>query len=155
MTGTARAARFAAAYALLRASATIADHWLQTTHQAACKGWHDGDVDATGAARTSAEGRRACAAHVATYTAAQGAALLLGSRVLGLRLRPQAVVCALALSGATHYVADRRRPLKKLADRVGKAPFYSLTSNGMNGAYQLDQAFHHAMETAAAVIAAR
>ncbi|MET9612958.1 hypothetical protein [Kitasatospora indigofera] len=143
-----RAARFAAAYALLRAAADVADHWIQSDHQARVKGQHDHNDG-----QSSAAGRRACAAHVATYTATQGAALLLGSRVLGVRLRPGPVVAALALSAVTHYVADRREPLRRLADATGKANFVRLADHGLNGAYALDQAWHHAFETAAAVIA--
>ena len=143
-----RAARFAVSYALLRAAADVADHWIQTDHQAANKGQHDHNDG-----QSSAAGRRACAAHVATYTATQGAALLAGSRALGVRLRPGPVVAALALSAVTHYVADRREPLRKVADAVGVGNFARLADFGMNGSYCLDQAWHHAFETAAAVIA--
>ncbi|MER5641903.1 hypothetical protein ABT095_33825 [Kitasatospora sp. NPDC002227] len=149
------AVRFAATYALLRVSAAVADHWVQSTHQAANKGWHDGDTDAQGHAHTSAEGRKACAAHVASYVATQGLALAVGNKVLGLALKPRHVLAALAVSGVTHYVADRRRPLKCLAGKVGKAPFYGLADHGMNGAYALDQSYHHLFETVAAAIAAR
>ncbi|BFV58726.1 hypothetical protein KCMC57_up38300 [Kitasatospora sp. CMC57] len=122
--------------------------WRTTDHQASNKGQHDHNDG-----QSSAAGRRACAAHVATYTATQTAALLLGSRVLGVRLRPGPVAVALALSAATHYAADRREPLRRLADATGKAKFVRLTDFGMNGAYALDQAFHHTFETAAALIA--
>ncbi|GAA2810067.1 hypothetical protein GCM10010441_38380 [Kitasatospora paracochleata] len=145
---TARAARFAAAYALLRSAADVADHWVQTDHQARTKGQHDHHEG-----QSSAAGRRACAAHVATYTATQAAALIAGPRLLGVRLRPGPVAAALALSAVTHYVADRREPLRRLADATGSGPFYRLTDFGMNGAYALDQAFHHAFETCAALIA--
>ncbi|WP_405018023.1 hypothetical protein OHV05_14535 [Kitasatospora sp. NBC_00070] len=143
-----RAARFAAVYALLRAAGDLADHWVQTDHQATNKGQHDHNDG-----QSSAAGRRACAAHVATYTATQTAALLIGSRVLGVRLRPGPAAVALALSALTHYAADRREPLHRLADATGKANFVRLTDFGMNGAYALDQAFHHTVETAAALIA--
>ncbi|MFJ9693285.1 hypothetical protein [Kitasatospora sp. NPDC101183] len=136
-----RAARFAAAYALLRSAADVADHWVQSDHQATTKGG------------PGAAGRRACAAHVASYTAVQAGVLLGGARLLGLRLRPAPVAAALALSATTHYVADRREPLRKLADATGKGRFVRLADHGMNGAYALDQAWHHAFETAAALIA--
>ncbi|MGW6916675.1 hypothetical protein ACWGB8_23040 [Kitasatospora sp. NPDC054939] len=142
-----RAARFAAAYALLRAAADVADHWIQTDHQAATKGHHNHNR------QSSADGRRACAAHVAAYTATQGAVLLAGSRLLGIRLRPGPVAAALVLSALTHYAADRREPLRKLADATGKGKFVRLADHGMNGAYCLDQAWHHAFETCAAAIA--
>ncbi|WP_030061423.1 MULTISPECIES: hypothetical protein [Streptomyces] len=136
-----RAARFAAAYALLRSAADVADHWIQSDHQAATKGG------------PGTAGRRACAAHVATYVAFQGAALVGGAHPLGLRLRPGRVAAALALSAVTHYVADRREPLRRLADATGKGAFVRLTDHGMNGAYALDQAWHHAAETCAALVA--
>ncbi|MFJ6617417.1 hypothetical protein ACIQOW_07540 [Kitasatospora sp. NPDC091335] len=155
-----RAARFAAAYALLRAAADVADHWIQTDHQARIKGATDRppvvDTDETGwvtAVHRAADGRLACAAHVASYTATQAAALLAGSRLLGVRLRPGPVAAALALSAVTHYVADRREPLRRLADATGKSNFVRLTDHGMNGAYALDQAWHHAFETVAAIVA--
>ncbi|MFI8083803.1 hypothetical protein ACIF6L_23730 [Kitasatospora sp. NPDC086009] len=143
-----RAARFAASYALIRAAADVADHWIQTDHQATTKGQHDHNDG-----QSSAVGRRACAAHVAAYTAAQGAVLLAGTRLLGIRLRPIPVAAALALSAVTHYVADRREPLRTLADATGKSRFVRLADHGMNGAYALDQAWHHAFETCAALIA--
>ncbi|WP_327067806.1 hypothetical protein [Kitasatospora sp. NBC_01302] len=142
-----RAARFAAAYALLRAAADVADHWIQSDHQAQTKGQHDHTEG-----QSSAAGHRACAAHVASYTATQGAVLLAGGAVLGLRLRPAPVAAALALSAVTHYIADRREPLRRVADATGKANFVRLADHGMNGAYALDQAWHHAFETAAALI---
>ncbi|MET8627737.1 hypothetical protein ABZW30_29000 [Kitasatospora sp. NPDC004669] len=148
MTSTDRAARFAAVYALLRSAADVADHWVQTDHQASAKGQHD-HTDG----QSSAAGRRACAAHVAAYTATQGAVLLAGARLLGVRLRPGPVTAALALSAVTHYVADRREPLRRLADATGKGNFVRLADHGMNGAYALDQAWHHAAETIAALIA--
>ncbi|MER6364814.1 transcriptional regulator [Kitasatospora sp. NPDC001527] len=161
-----RAARFAAAYALLRTAADVADHWIQTDHQASTKGQHDHTPG-----QSSAAGRRACVAHVTAYTATQGAVLLAGTRLLGVRLRPGPVAAALALSAVTHYVADRREPLRHLANATGKDTFYALgtpahpahpvTAGGSyaptlgTGAYALDQAWHHAFETVAALIASR
>ncbi|MFJ7274673.1 hypothetical protein [Kitasatospora sp. NPDC098663] len=137
-----RAATFAAVYALLRASAALADHWIQTDHQAGTKG------------RPTPAGRRACAAHVAAYTATQAAALLLGTRALGLRPKPRRLLAALALSAATHYLADRREPLRRAADFTRRGDFLRLADHGMNGAYLLDQSWHHVFETGAALIAA-
>ncbi|MFD7901049.1 hypothetical protein ACFV4G_02285 [Kitasatospora sp. NPDC059747] len=138
---TSRAARFTAVYALLRSAADVADHWIQSDHQATTKG------------ESGAAGRRACAAHVASYTATQTALVLGGARLLGVRLRPGPVAAALVLSAVTHYVADRREPLRRLADATGKSAFVRLADHGMNGAYCLDQAWHHAFETCAALIA--
>ncbi|MFJ9703390.1 hypothetical protein [Streptomyces fradiae] len=43
--------------------------------------------------------------------------------------------------------------LETLATKTGKGNFWSLTSHGLNGAYCLDNAWHHGWETAAALIA--
>ncbi|RKT16891.1 hypothetical protein BX285_1247 [Streptomyces sp. 1114.5] len=149
---TIRAARFAAAYALFRAAGDVADHWIQTDHQAATKGHHD-HTDG----QSSAAGRRACAAHVATYTATQGAALIGGSRLLGVRLRPGPVAAALALSAVTHYVADRQGGHWR-DDQPRGVVRLALVSRGWlqrdpQSGYLLDQAWHHAFETVAALVA--
>lgn len=85
MTGA--AARFAAAYALLRAAADLADHWVQSDRDAQAKAATDQYPvttisEATGikTVHRTREGRRACAWHVATYTATQAAALTIGDR---------------------------------------------------------------------------
>lgn len=161
---TARTARFAAAYALLRAGADIGDHLVQTDHCARTKGAtdaapvtesdHDGHVTAT---HGTAAGRRACAVHCLTYSATQAGALLLGASALGLRLRPGQVVAALAISGLTHYAIDRRVPgglLERFANATGKGPFYRLADHGINGAYCMDGAVHHGFETIAAAVLA-
>ncbi|MFI9783240.1 transcriptional regulator [Kitasatospora sp. NPDC051984] len=160
---SARAARFAAAYALLRSAADVADHWIQTDHQARTKGQHDGHEG-----QSSAAGRAACAAHVAAYVATQGLALWGGARLLGVRLRPVPVAAALTVSAVTHYAADRREPLRRLAEATGKGDFYALGADVVDtstaedgitgrhlgrGSYALDQAWHHGWETVAALIA--
>ncbi|MDQ0904156.1 hypothetical protein QFZ22_000141 [Streptomyces canus] len=143
-----RATRFAAAYALMRMAADLGDHWIQSNHQAVTKGQHDGHEG-----QSSRAGRIACTAHVATYTATQAAVLYAGSRVLGLRLKPGRVAAALALSAGTHWWADRRMHLKAVAEAIGKSDYYHL-GGPLGGAYALDQAFHHTVETVAAAIAA-
>ncbi|MEU0941138.1 hypothetical protein ABZ374_48380, partial [Embleya sp. NPDC005971] len=55
--------RFAATAAILTAAHHVGDYWIQTHAQALAKG------------RPGREGRRACAAHVATYTLGQALAL--------------------------------------------------------------------------------
>ncbi|MEE1783065.1 hypothetical protein PUR71_09065 [Streptomyces sp. SP17BM10] len=161
MTATDRAARFATAYALLRAAGAIGDMWVQTDTCARIKGATDTNpvIDRDEQAGTETvhgtrEGQLACLHHCATYTATQAGALLIGSRLLGLRLNPGRVAAALALSFATHYVADRRRPLARLAEATGKKAFYERLSP-ICGSFELDQAFHHGCETAAALLLAR
>jgi len=137
-----RATAYPAVYALLRVAADVADHWVQTDHQAQHK------------AKPGREGHVALAGHVASYTATQAAALLVGNRLLGLGLRPRSIAAALALSGATHYVIDRRWPVRRTAEATGKGAFYTL-GGPLGGAYLLDQATHHLAEAVAAYLAVR
>lgn len=133
---------FPAVYALLRVAADVADHWVQSDHQARHK------------AKPGAEGHKALAGHVASYTATQAAALAAGNKLLGLGLRPRSMVAALALSGATHYLIDRRWPVRKAAEATGKGAFHDL-GGPLGGAYLLDQATHHLAEGLAAFVAIR
>ncbi|MEU4986634.1 MULTISPECIES: transcriptional regulator [unclassified Streptomyces] len=137
-----RAAAYPAVYALLRIAADVADHWVQSDHQAQHK------------AKPGAEGHTALAGHVASYTATQAAALLIGNRVLGLGLRPRSMAAALTLSACTHYLIDRRWPVRKTAEATGKGSFYEL-GGPLGGAYLLDQATHHLFEGFAAYLAVR
>ncbi len=145
------AARFAAAFCALYAAHQVADHIVQTDAQARTKGLPG---------RT---GRLACARHVATYTATAGVALAAMSSVTGARIPLGRLAAGLALSAASHYVIDRREPLRRFAELVGLAGFYRL---GMpregrddnpclgTGAYALDQSAHVGFLFAAALIMA-
>lgn len=120
---------FAVVLGALHAAHQVGDHWLQTDHQAKTKGmpgW---------------KGRIACATHVTTYTAAAVAALGVLVWQLGLELSVPATVVGLAISAITHYIADRREPLRRIAVwcRLG---FYNVKGGGINGAYLLDQSWH-------------
>lgn len=142
---------FAAVFAALFVAHQVADHWVQTEHQAAGKGapgW---------------SGRRACAMHVATYTATALLALIALVVATGLPLSAGRVAIGLAVSAVTHYLADRRIPLKRLAALTGHARFYAVgvprPSRDDNpslgtGAYALDQSFHYAWLFVAALIIA-
>lgn len=156
------AARAALLIGLFSAAGKLGDYGVQTDTCARLKGAHDDapvvETDEHGAVvarHGSAAGRRACLVHVTTYTATQAAAVLAANRVLGLGLRPGRIALALGISATTHYFADRRRPLKRLADAVGKGPFYQLSAPGMSGAKELDQMWHRVWEAVAAVLAAR
>jgi hypothetical protein len=150
---TSAAAAFAAVFIALAAAHGVGDHWVQSSHQAL----HKGDP--------GWPGRRACAAHVATYTATQAAALLLAWTVLGLPLRPAGAACALTISALTHYAADRRTPLRRLALLLGKAgylrttrvvrePAGPATDTGPGTAlFHLDQSLHFAAIFLAALAA--
>lgn len=96
-------ATFAAIFAALYAAHQVADHWTQTDHQASTKGapgW---------------PGRFACAAHVTTYTITAALALLALALVTDLRPSLLHVALGLTISAVSHYVVDRRTPLRKIA----------------------------------------
>lgn len=142
------AARFAAAYAALAAAHEVADHWVQIDDQAVRKG------------QTSSDGVLACAEHVATYTATQAAALLAVQRVTGMRLSWRRAALGLAVSAATHYVADRQgghwrdeqpRGIVRLAAKTGHAGWLQ---RDPNAGYLMDQAWHKGWIFVAALVAA-
>jgi hypothetical protein len=118
---------FAVSLLALIAAHQLADHWVQTQRQANRKGlpgW---------------PGRRACAAHVATYTITAAVALAAAATVLHLPLPLDQVALGLTVSAVTHYAADRRTPLRRLALALGKDPAW-LDNRG--GLYALDQSLH-------------
>lgn len=161
-----RSGNAAAAYAALRTAAHLADHWFQTSHQAAHK------------ADAGLDGHRAMAGHIASYAGSQAVVLAAANVVLGMKLRKRDMAAAIAFSGATHWFIDRRWPVRKLSEAMGKTgckrdrygqcenpahePFGSECDNGfhglggpLGGAYILDQSAHHLMEAVAAVLASR
>lgn len=148
----------------------VADHWVQTGHQAlhkADEGW---------------SGRWACARHVTTYTVCTATVVGVLWAVLDLAITPAGFLAGQVLSAVTHYVADRRSLLGWLADVVGKremwrlgGPRASLTVRAIEpspyghsalievpldqphlgtGAYQLDQSWHLAWLLVAALVTA-
>ncbi|MEV1107081.1 DUF3307 domain-containing protein [Micromonospora sp. NPDC049751] len=144
-------AAFAAVFVALFVAHQVADHWIQTQHQADCKG------------RPGWPGRIACAAHVATYTLTALVALAALALSTDLDSSPGKVAAGLAISAVTHYIADRRTPLKRLAELTGSAKFYALgcprpgrddnPSLG-TGSYALDQSFHYLFLFVAALVIA-
>lgn len=139
MTYTSPAVRFAATLAATHAAGKVADHWVQTQHQACVKG------------EAGWRGRLSCAAHVGTYVATEALALVVTDRVTGLGLRPGRVAAALAVTAITHYIADRRRPLRRMADALGKDPAWLDNGGGM---YAMDQSWHDGWHLASALIMA-
>lgn len=110
------AAAFAATFAALVVAHQVADHWVQSSHQAAHKG------------KPGREGRAACAAHVASYTLVTTMTVLAVWLLLDLPLTLPGVVLGQALSAVTHYWADRRTTLATLAERLRLGGFYRLGS---------------------------
>jgi len=107
---------FAAAAVALYAAHHVGDYWVQTDHQARHKGV------------AGQEGATQCALHVLTYVATQAWFLaLVAVFVAPLPIMLSAV--ALAVSGVTHYLADRREYgiMFWLARKLpGKADFMKL-----------------------------
>lgn len=124
------AVTFAASFGALYAAHSVGDHWVQTHAQACTKG-------APG--RT---GRLACARHVATLTGTKMIALGLVMLVTGLRLDGPWLAAGLLVDAASHYWADRRTTLARLAETVGKGDFYRMGDGLASGAYALDQSWH-------------
>lgn len=140
-----------AVFAALYAAHHIGDFWVQTDHQARTKGLPGRD------------GVLACLAHVVTYTVTAVVAVVSVALVTGWFPSWGGVVAGLLVSAVTHYVADRRGPLRWLADRCGLHLFWVLGAPRPDrndkpclgtGAYALDQSFHIGWLFVAALIIA-
>ncbi|MFF7258615.1 transcriptional regulator [Streptomyces microflavus] len=137
---------FAAVFIGLYIAHSVGDHWVQSSCQAATKGlpgW---------------PGRLACGRHVLGLTATKAVVLVPLVLVLDLDVTVLGLAVGLGLDAASHFWADRRTTLARLADRCGKGEFYSLgtpthpahpaTAEGGyaptlgTGAYALDQSWH-------------
>ncbi|MBL6277851.1 DUF3307 domain-containing protein [Micromonospora fiedleri] len=123
-----RAAVFAAVFVALYAAHQVGDHWCQTQGQATVKAW------------PGSAGMWACIGHILTYGATQLAALGALALVAGLRVSPVALAVGMAVNLVSHYIADRRTPLRWLADRLGKDQGWLDNGGGM---YALDQSWHY------------
>ncbi|MFG3441145.1 transcriptional regulator [Nonomuraea sp. NPDC047897] len=142
---------FAAVFAALYAAHSFGDHWIQTHHQACAK------------AAATRSGRLACLRHVTTLTLTKAVAVGAVVLVTDLPLSPPALLLGLAVDAGSHYWADRRAPLARLADLIGKRDFYRMgaprpgTDDAPHlgtGAYALDQSWHHLWLFIAALIIA-
>jgi hypothetical protein len=130
---------FACVFATLYAAHHIGDQWIQTHIQACTKG-ADGWT-----------GRLACARHSLTVTVTKIILLVVTNAVIGLHISAGFTAAALALDAASHYWADRRTTLAKLAALVHKGDYYRLGTprpghddnpTTGTGAFHLDQAWH-------------
>ncbi len=137
-----RVALFLIAFVSWLAAHYVADHWLQSDDQAA----HKGDA--------GWKGHLACSLHVGTYVLVQAFAVYAAAWKLGLVLPPVATLAGLVVSGVTHYIADRRAPLRAIAKRMTCAGFVDVKGGGINGAYLLDQSWHIGWIFVAALVAA-
>lgn len=125
----------------LFAAHQVGDHWFQTHGQALAKGG------------TGWAARAACARHVLVLVAVKAAALLATFAVVNLPIRPGWWVAGLGVDAVSHYWADRRTTLRRLAGLLGegKLAFFDLGAPRAGhddnpslgtGAYALDQSWH-------------
>lgn len=147
---------FAAVFTALYVAHSVGDHWVQSDTQARCKGLEGWD------------GRAQCAAHVGSLTLTKALVLWLVVAVLGIDVSVLGAALGLGIDAVSHYWADRRTTLYKLAKLTRKAVFYNMGTGARNdgpinyrgkpavhlgtGAYALDQSFHHAFLLVAALL---
>lgn len=133
------AGTFAAVAVGLLVAHQVADHWVQTGHQAATKG------------QRNRAGRVACARHVASYTAVTACTVLALRWAFSLDISWLGFAAGQLVSAVTHYWADRRFTLARLAGALGKTQFYVVGAPRAGrddnpslgtGAYALDQSWH-------------
>jgi hypothetical protein len=101
----------------------VGDYWVQTDHQARHKG------------EAGSVGHHACLRHVISYMLTQWCTLQMAADMLDFRLSFWGLNTALAVSGLTHYMADRREYgiMYWLARRIpGKAAFMKLGAPRQN-----------------------
>lgn len=129
-------------YAVLRVAHGLGDYWLQTQDQADRKGGQGWPA------------RGACLGHVGGQLVATVVALgVLAAVVPGPTLfSAPRLLAALAVIGVTHYFADRRAPLRRLACWVRRGRGMGWIDGG--GLALLDQEWHRVWLLAAAVILA-
>jgi hypothetical protein len=136
---TTHVAVFAAVFAALYAAHEIGDHWVQTHKQALTKG------------KRGWAGCLPCAQHVVTMTATKILILAVTAATIGLPLSAWHVLIGLGLDAGSHYWADRRSTLARLAHLIGKDGYYMLGAPRPGhddnpslgtGAYVLDQSWH-------------
>jgi hypothetical protein len=130
--------RFAAIFAALYVAHQIADYWVQTDWQARTK------------AQPGTTGHLACALHVTTYTATLAIILAWVAYRIDVDLSFARVFMALSASAVTHYIADRRTPLRRLAI----ASHHSKAWLDSGGLALVDQAWHMGWLGIAALIIA-
>ncbi|WP_434094584.1 transcriptional regulator [Streptomyces jumonjinensis] len=141
------AATFAAVFVALYIGHSVGDHWVQTSCQAAAKGGSGWSA------------RLACGKHVLGLTLTKALVLAPVALALDLTLSAAGLLLGFGIDAATHYWADRRTTLAKLAAVCGKTEFLTLgtpahplhpvTAEGKpaatlgTGAYALDQSWHY------------
>lgn len=129
--------RFATIFILLYLGHHLGDYWIQSERQTAIK------------ALPGARGRLACVEHVTTYTLTLLVVLIAGCRRLGLDVDIMPTAVSMLISMVTHYFADRREPLRRLALALRHGSTW-IDSGG--GLALLDQSWHLCWLGVAAII---
>lgn len=129
----------------------VADHWVQTSVQDRDKGLHGEHMW---------KGRLACLRHVASYTVCTSLVVGMVWALFDLRISLFSFTLGQLISAVSHYWADRRTTLQRLAELVDRlwgakgedvGSFYRLGAQRAGkddnlvlgtGRYALDQAWH-------------
>lgn len=101
----------------------------------------------------TSRGRRALAAHAATYAATQAVTKAVLCRTAGVRVPVLAQLAGALTEGVLHAVIDDGRLLTRFAKGTGKAKFHALADHGVNGRMLMDQAAHQQLQIPAGTIA--
>lgn len=129
--------KFAVVLPTILVAHSVADHVIQTDHQAAAK--------------TSSWS--AMAGHVGGYQLTQAAALAAVAVATGERLSWRRVLLGGAFSAASHAFLDRRWPVRRALRATG-SPNFADMATPLNGMYLADQALHHGCLLVAALLIA-
>ncbi len=116
-------------FATLHAAHQVADHWVQSDHQAR----HKGDAGLMG--------HWACFNHVFSYFTTQVVFLAVVQVIFHVNVVTPWSLLILIGNGATHYFVDRRKPLVWLA---GKVPGNTLHLLGVPRQHLVEVRYDHA-----------
>lgn len=109
------AGNFAAIAITLYAAHYVGDYWVQR------------DMDAKRKSDAGRAGRLHCIHHVITYVMTQSAFLFVLAAVTDANASVLGFSSGMLVSGVTHYIADRREPLKRIASWIpGTSEFVKL-----------------------------
>jgi len=132
-------ATFAAVAITLYAGHMVGDHWVQRDTEALRKG------------EQTPAGRWYATRHVVSLTATKVVFVGSVALVLDLPLTALGLVLGLGLDAASHWWADRRHTLRRLARATGKRGWWD---NDPQAPYLLDQSWHIGWLVPAALVIA-
>jgi hypothetical protein len=151
-----RAVTTAVSFCAMLAGHYIGDHWLQTSGQACKKALNGGESRACALWH--------CAKHVITWSASTVAFVSVAGWWLHLPLHLGWLAAGIAVNAVTHFVADLRTPLIRLAQLLGRGgyiehsqvmrPAGAQPTGPGTALFHLDQAWHIAWMFVAALLIA-